>query len=82
MAYVAIADRDVEAHVMLSDVDRAMHSLPEEQREAIALVLVEGLSYKEAAEVMGRQAGTVRGLTFRAIASLRRRLQPGDELVR
>ena len=38
-------DQHVEAHVMLSDVDRAMQALPDEQREAIALVLVEGLSY-------------------------------------
>src|SRR3546814_13007211 len=52
-------DRDVEAHVMLSDVDRAMHGLPDEQREAIALVLVEGLSYKEAAEVLDITMGTL-----------------------
>ena len=31
-----------------------------------------GLSADEAARVMGRQAGTIRGLTFRAIATLRR----------
>jgi hypothetical protein len=31
---------------------------------------------------MGRQAGTVRGLTFRAIASLRRRLQREVDAVR
>jgi hypothetical protein len=33
-----------------------------------------GLSAREAAEVMGKQEGTVRGLQFRAIAALRRQL--------
>jgi DNA-directed RNA polymerase specialized sigma24 family protein len=37
-----------------------------------------GLSAEEAATVMGRRAGTVRGLTFRAIASLRRRMEPEE----
>jgi len=44
---------------MLSDVDRAMQALPDDQREAIALVLVEGLSYKEAAEILGIPMGTL-----------------------
>ena len=52
-------DQDVEAHVTLSDVDRAMQALPDDQREAIALVLVEGLSYKEAASIMGVPMGTL-----------------------
>ena len=33
-----------------------------------------GLSAEEAAQVMGRHAGTIRGLTFRAIEALRRQL--------
>ena len=37
----------------------AMAQLPEEQRMAIGLVLVEGLSYKEAAEVLGVPIGTL-----------------------
>ena len=36
-----------------------------------------GLSAREAAEVMGKQEGTVRGLQFRAIAALRRELGTG-----
>jgi RNA polymerase sigma-70 factor (ECF subfamily) len=44
--------------VILS-VQSAMARLPEEQRAAIALVLVEGLSYKEAAEVMSIPIGTL-----------------------
>jgi RNA polymerase sigma-70 factor, ECF subfamily len=40
-------------------VQDAMARLPDEQRVAVALVLVEGLSYKEAAEIMGVPLGTL-----------------------
>jgi RNA polymerase sigma-70 factor (ECF subfamily) len=63
-------DRDVEAHMMLSDVDRAMQALPDEQREAIALVLVEGLSYKEAAAVLGIPMGTLTSRLVRGRGAL------------
>lgn len=48
---------DVRLDVM--DLQRAMARLPEEQRTAIALVCVEGLGYREAAEVMGVPIGTL-----------------------
>ena len=38
-----------------------------------------GLSADEAAQVMGRRAGTIRGLTFRAIEALRRQLGGGQD---
>jgi len=40
-------------------VQSAMAKLPEEQRTAVSLVLVEGLSYKEAALVMDIPIGTL-----------------------
>jgi len=58
----------------LDEVAAAMAALTEEQRDAIALRFFAGLSAREAAEVMGKQEGTVRGLQFRAIAALRRQL--------
>ncbi|GGZ07714.1 DNA-directed RNA polymerase sigma-70 factor [Novosphingobium colocasiae] len=48
-----------EAAVELSDVDRALVKLPVEQREAVLLVMVEGYSYKEAAEIVGCPVGTL-----------------------
>lgn len=63
-------DRDVEAHMMLSDVDRAMQALPDDQREAISLVLVEGLSYKEAAAVLGIPMGTLTSRLVRGRGAL------------
>lgn len=43
----------------LRDVDRALARLPDEQREAVLLVMVEGYSYKEAAEIIGCPVGTL-----------------------
>jgi RNA polymerase sigma-70 factor (ECF subfamily) len=74
------ADADVgpdELALTREDLDAvaaALASLTEEQREAIALRFFSGLSAREAAEAMGKQEGTVRGLQFRAIAALRRQL--------
>ena len=48
-----------EARVALGEVEAAMRRLPDEQREAVALVLVEGLAYKEAAEVLDIPMGTL-----------------------
>ena len=50
----------------------AIRGLTPDQQEALALRYGAGLSAEEAARVMGRQAGTIRGLTFRAIEALRR----------
>lgn len=50
------------AHGAMQDglsVATAMQRLPEEQRLAVALVLVEGLSYQEAADVMETPIGTL-----------------------
>jgi RNA polymerase sigma-70 factor (ECF subfamily) len=58
----------------LDTIAHALRRLTPEQREAIELRFFAGLSAKEAAETMGRQEGTVRGLQFRAIAALRRDL--------
>lgn len=58
----------------IRELRRAISSLTADQQEALALRFAAGLSAEEAARVMGRQAGTVRGLTFRAIGALRRRL--------
>ena len=58
----------------LDRVARAMTELTDDQREVIALRFFAGLSVLEAAVAMGRQEGTIRGLQFRAIASLRRSL--------
>lgn len=57
---------------------RAMHLLPEEQRVAIALVDLSGLSTYEAAEVMGTPRGTVLSRLHRGRRALARLL--GDRI--
>jgi RNA polymerase sigma-70 factor (ECF subfamily) len=59
----------------LREVDRAMALLPEEQRAVIALVAVEGLSYREAAEVLEIPIGTVMSRLARARGALAERFQ-------
>jgi RNA polymerase sigma-70 factor (ECF subfamily) len=55
----------------------AVQRLTPDQREALILRYAAGLTAEEAAQVMGRRAGTIRGLTFRAIEALRRQLAHG-----
>jgi RNA polymerase sigma-70 factor, ECF subfamily len=66
----------------IRELRTAIATLTHDQQEALALRFAAGLSAEEAAAVMGRHAGTVRGLTFRAIASLRRRLQQEGDSAR
>ena len=49
---------------------KAVSKLGDEQRAAVALVLVEGLPYKEAAEVLGIPIGTLTSRLARARESL------------
>jgi RNA polymerase sigma-70 factor, ECF subfamily len=55
--YPAVLPGDMQDEMW--SVSEAMAKLPEDQRFAIALVLVEGMSYKEAAEVLEIPIGTL-----------------------
>jgi RNA polymerase sigma-70 factor (ECF subfamily) len=60
--------------VRLLAVQSAVAELPEEQRLAVALVLVEGLSYKEAADVLEVPIGTLTSRLARGRDALQARL--------
>ncbi|MER9579733.1 sigma-70 family RNA polymerase sigma factor [Mesorhizobium sp. M0189] len=60
-----------EHSVRLAQVRDAFFTLPEEQRYALHLVAIEGLSYSEAAEVSGVPLGTLMSRIGRARAALR-----------
>jgi len=62
--------RRIEMAVEAADVGRAMEKLPDEQREAVALVLVEGFAYREAAEILDIPMGTLTSRLVRGRAAL------------
>lgn len=62
------------AELGLREVERALEHLPAEQRAVLALVAVEGLSYREAADVLETPIGTVMSRLARARAALAERL--------
>jgi RNA polymerase sigma-70 factor (ECF subfamily) len=53
------------------DIERALASLVDEQRVALLLVVLEGLSYREVAEVQGVPIGTVMSRLARARAQIK-----------
>ncbi len=57
---------DMEAKLTLKKVWSIIGQLPDDLREVLLLVSVEGLSYKEAAEVLGIPIGTVMSRLSRA----------------
>lgn len=69
------SDGGQEAQIALGDIDRAMARLPDEQREAVLLVMVEGYSYKEAAEIVGCPVGTLNSRLVRGRDALMQLLE-------
>ncbi|HKS90026.1 MAG TPA: RNA polymerase sigma factor [Stellaceae bacterium] len=69
--------RGAEARIALGEVRRAVERLPAEQRATLMLVTVEGLSYKEAAEVAGVPVGTIMSRLARARVALQQQLDAG-----
>lgn len=57
--------------LVFRDIAAAMQTLPPEQRAAIALTAVEGLSYDEAADALGIPVGTLRSRLSRGRDQLR-----------
>ena len=60
----------IEASVDLSRMMAAMERLPDEQREVVALILIEGFGYRETAEMLGLPIGTVSSRLVRGRAAL------------
>lgn len=67
----------IDSHIEVASVQDAMARLPHEQRIAVALVLVEGLSYKEAADVLDVPIGTVTSRIARGRSALAAMLRGG-----
>lgn len=65
--------------IALAEMSRAIDQLPGEQREALLLVVLEGVSYEEAAGILEIPAGTLMSRLSRARAALRQLTGAGEE---
>ena len=74
--------RRVEARLALDEVRRALDRLSPDQRTALLLVTVEGLSYKEAAETVQVPVGTIMSRLARGRIALQQQLQAGGGMRR
>jgi RNA polymerase sigma-70 factor (ECF subfamily) len=64
------APKAIEDKLTLKALAGALQSLPIEQREVVALVLINGASYREAADTLGIPIGTLTSRIARARESL------------
>jgi RNA polymerase sigma-70 factor (ECF subfamily) len=73
-----VATTDPTASRQLRELERALGELPEEQREVILLVGLEGMSYDQAAAILNVPVGTIRSRLSRGREALRK-LLGGEE---
>lgn len=66
---------EAESSVELRYLMRAMDRLPDEQRTAVALVMIEGLAYADAAEVLEIPIGTLTSRLVRGRQALMKMLE-------
>jgi len=79
MAPAADGERALNARLELGKVRTAMAALSEDHRAVLALVGGEGLSYKEAAEILDLPVGTVMSRLARARTQLAREMDTEGE---
>jgi len=71
----ATKDEDMAGRI---DIAKTISALPEDQRTVVGLVLVEGWSYQEAANMLGAPIGTVMSRLSRARERIKAALEEGD----
>jgi RNA polymerase sigma-70 factor (ECF subfamily) len=74
---VLVAPAGQEEPIHLSDMHRALLTLPPERREALLLVGAGGFSYEEAAQICGCAVGTIKSRVGRARAALTAMIEEG-----
>jgi RNA polymerase sigma-70 factor (ECF subfamily) len=67
-----------DAAIDLQRAMLAMQRLPEEQREVVALILIDGFGYRETAEILGQPVGTVSSRLARGRQALLAMLGEGE----
>lgn len=71
--------RELEARSTLRRVERLIAALPDEQRVVLMLVTVDGVSYREAAEILDIPVGTIMSRLARARLAIGRGLEARRE---
>jgi RNA polymerase sigma-70 factor (ECF subfamily) len=77
-----VGDESAESHQQRMAIQKAVSLLSDEHRLVIGLVLVEGLPYKEAAEVLEIPMGTLTSRLVRARAALQETLSEHARVTR
>jgi RNA polymerase sigma-70 factor (ECF subfamily) len=67
-----------DAGIVLGDMAAALDQLPDKQREAVLLIGADGMSYEDAADVLGCPVGTVKSRVTRGRTMLRRLMDGQD----
>ncbi|HEX3536069.1 MAG TPA: sigma-70 family RNA polymerase sigma factor [Stellaceae bacterium] len=79
MAPVLTVQSNATAVLQLRDLEAAIAKLPQEQRQVILLVGLEGMRYEEVADILGVPVGTVRSRLSRGRDQLRRLMDMGGD---
>jgi RNA polymerase sigma-70 factor (ECF subfamily) len=66
LAATLVCIPDQEDRIAFQDLEAALAKLPQDQREAVLLVGMEGMQYEEAASALGIKVGTVKSRVNRA----------------
>ncbi len=78
---MAHVEPEQDERVRLGQIAQAFAALPDHYRAVLHLVAIEGLSYQEAADVLGVPIGTIMSRLSRARASLRSHEAPADGIL-
>ena len=79
MAPVQTVHSNAFAALQLRDLEAAIAKLPQEQRQVILLVGLEGMRYEEVAVILGVPVGTVRSRLSRGRDQLRRLMEMDED---
>ena len=76
-----VATTDPTSARQLHELDRALAQVPEEQRQVILLVGLEGMSYEDSAAILHLPVGTVRSRLSRGRDALRKLMGMGERTI-
>ncbi len=71
-----------EIHQDFSRMEQIIYSLPDNQRDALLLVLAAGMTYEEAGEICGCSAGTIKSRVSRARETVVARFESREKSLR